>query len=489
MFTCYTEGQGLSSNLVFSIAEDSKGNIWAGTVKGLNLLEKNALTPGSGRLIKSFTKEDGLISASFNIGSVEVDSKDRIWWGTEKNLTMLDLKQFNVSETIADISLNELYINENFFDYRNLPDSSKKGMTYDNKTVLGNLPQDLKLSFDLNHLTFHYNAIDWSGLHQLKFQYMMEGLDKKWGPVTSSSQADYRNIPFGDYVFKVRAAGANQQWSKPLEYAFTINPPWWHTWWFRTLTAIFILLSLYGIYRYRTAALRKRQEFLLKTVDQRTEQLRELLNEKEVLIKEIHHRVKNNLEVISSLLMLQTDNISDEKAKAALAEGQSRVQSIALIHHKLYRTDDVASIEMKGFATDLFKQVADVHKRPGDKILFTTSETEMTVDTDSAVPLGLILNELFTNAFKYAVAPEKENIFSLQVNELLTTNEILYKLQFRDNGKGIPAEFNKEQATSLGMKVIHLLTRQLGGSLKQYNDGGAVFEIEFAKRIKADETM
>jgi two-component sensor histidine kinase/ligand-binding sensor domain-containing protein len=489
IFTCYTEEQGLSSNLVFSITEDRKGNIWAGTVKGLNLLEKNGNTSNTGRLVKSFTKEDGLISAGFNIGSVVIDSKDRIWWGTEKNLTMLDLKQFNVSEKIPDIFLNELYINENFIDYRNLPDSSKKGMKYDNKTVSGNLPQDLKLSINLNHLTFHYSAIDWSGPHQLKFQYIIEGLDKKWGPVTSSTQADYRNIPYGDYIFKVRATGANQQWSKPIKYAFTINPPWWHTWWFRTLAAVFILLSLYGIYMYRTTALRERQKFLVKTVDQRTEQLRESLNEKEVLLKEIHHRVKNNLEVISSLLMLQKNNITDEKAKAALAEGQSRVQSIALIHHKLYRTDDLASVEMKGFAKDLFKQVADVYNKPGGKIRFDTSETEMTVDTDSAVPLGLILNELFTNAFKYAVAPEKENIFSLQLTELLIADETHYKLVFRDNGKGMPADFNIEQTTSLGMKVIQLLTKQLGGSLKHYNDNGAVFEIGFSNRNLTGKTI
>jgi two-component sensor histidine kinase len=206
------------------------------------------------------------------------------------------------------------------------------------------------------------------------------------------------------------------------------------------------------------------------------------LSEKEALLKEIHHRVKNNLEVISSLLMLQTKSIKDEKSKAALSEGQSRVQSIALIHHKLYRTDNMATVEMKGFASDLYKQVADVFKKRDEQVVFIVSGNEMTVNTDTAVPHGLILNELFTNAFKYAVHSGRENVISLQLVEFPVANETNCKIIFRDNGEGMPADFKIEETGSLGMKVMQLLTKQIGGNLKHYNDAGAVFEIEFIKR-------
>jgi two-component system, sensor histidine kinase PdtaS len=113
----------------------------------------------------------------------------------------------------------------------------------------------------------------------------------------------------------------------------------------------------------------------------------------------------------------------------------------------------------------------------------------MTVDTDSAVPLGLILNELFTNAFKYAIHPERENIISLELAEFPVANETKCRLIFRDNGSGMPVDFKIEETKSLGMKVMQLLIKQISGNLKHYNDGGAVFEIEFTKRHSAHKKI
>ncbi len=222
--------------------------------------------------------------------------------------------------------------------------------------------------------------------------------------------------------------------------------------------------------------------FLLVTYSQRNRIAREkkrsdeLIIEKEMLMKEIHHRVKNNLEVISSLLELQTQRISDEKAKAAIIESQSRVQSISLIHHKLYQNEDVASVEFKNFISDLYRQIEGVFKKSETEVEFTVTADETLINTDTAVPLGLILNELITNTFKYGVCAFQKNRIEVS---LKSENENNYKLIYRDNGKGLPADFNIQKSTSLGMKVIQLLTKQLGGKLNFYNDNGSVFEIPF----------
>ncbi len=202
-----------------------------------------------------------------------------------------------------------------------------------------------------------------------------------------------------------------------------------------------------------------------------------LLADKEILLKEIHHRVKNNLEVISSLLELQAETMNDNKAKAAVLEGQSRVQSIALIHHKLYRDDDVALVEFKSFVNDLFKQVEGVFKKTGMPISFLLEAEETKISIDAAVPLGLILNELLTNSFKYAIKDDKLNTIHIILNKQPINDSFL--LIFKDNGPGMPANFQIAQSTSLGMKVIQLLTKQLGGKLNFYNDEGSVFEIPF----------
>jgi two-component sensor histidine kinase len=203
----------------------------------------------------------------------------------------------------------------------------------------------------------------------------------------------------------------------------------------------------------------------------------QLVIDKEMLIKEIHHRVKNNLEVISSLLELQSEGIIDDVAKAAVIEGQNRVQAIALIHHQLYRTDDVAAVEFKSFVNELYKQIAAVFAKPNTAIIFDITANETQISIDAAVPLGLILNELLTNTFKYAISNTKQNVISIQL--IPAKEDGLNTVIFKDNGPGLPATLNIAKSLSLGMKVIHLLTRQLGGKLNYYNDNGSVFVIPF----------
>lgn len=203
----------------------------------------------------------------------------------------------------------------------------------------------------------------------------------------------------------------------------------------------------------------------------------QLVLDKEMLIKEIHHRVKNNLEVISSLLELQSEGIKDHVAKAAVVEGQNRVQAIALIHHQLYRTDDVASVEFRLFVSELYKQIESIFKKDDSIIQFEILANEMNISIDAAVPIGLILNELLTNTFKYAISNTKQNKIII---ELIPADQgELNTIIFRDNGPGMPESIDIEKSNSLGMKVIKLLTRQLGGKLKYYNRDGSVFEIPF----------
>ena len=217
-------------------------------------------------------------------------------------------------------------------------------------------------------------------------------------------------------------------------------------------------------------------------VKQTTAQLQVSLVEKEALLREIHHRVKNNLEVISSLLTLQTMSMKDETGKAALAEGQSRVQSVALIHHKLYGTDDLSAVELKGFVQDLFKQVKDVFKAPGTEVELKVNDQEVWLPTEASVPFGLILNELFTNIFKYAVKAAQMNEISISLAESIRDDQVFYQFVCRDNGPGLPDSFDPKSSGSMGMKVIQLLTRQLKGKSSFYNDGGLVFDLQFSRK-------
>jgi two-component sensor histidine kinase len=199
------------------------------------------------------------------------------------------------------------------------------------------------------------------------------------------------------------------------------------------------------------------------------------LEQKDLLMKEIHHRVKNNLQVISALLELQLENVSDEHAIDAMTESTSRVRSISLIHQQLYQVEDISSIEFSKFASDLFKQISIVFNKTGSTISLDNNIAEAWQDIDTAVPLGLILNELLTNSYKYAFAGVETGTISIKL-ELQKDN--FYHLLYSDNGPGLPENFKMEGLKSLGMRVIRNLSKQIGGRF-YYDFDTKVFHVTF----------
>lgn len=192
-----------------------------------------------------------------------------------------------------------------------------------------------------------------------------------------------------------------------------------------------------------------------------------------LLLGEIHHRVKNNLQVVSSLLSLQERNIKDETAKTAISEGKERVKSMGLIHKMLYQNDNYSGIEMKPFVHELTDGL--ISSFDLNKIDLNVSINNIKMDVDTAIPLGLILNELIMNSLKYAFNGIDQPVLNIKLFEL---NQQMI-LEFSDNGTGI-AEDLKESSYSFGMKLIQSLTRQLNGNISIINENGLKFTITFA---------
>lgn len=191
--------------------------------------------------------------------------------------------------------------------------------------------------------------------------------------------------------------------------------------------------------------------------------------ENELLLKEIHHRVKNNLEVVSSLLALQSAQIDDPNTKEAMLEGQNRVQSIGIVHQKLYQGENLGAIEMKDYFLNLSESILDsfgVEKR----IKIELAMEKLNVDIDTAVPLGLIVNELLTNTLKYAFPKGQNGNVCIKLEK--QTNGILH-LEVSDNGIG---KSGLTLGTGFGSQLISLLTRQLSGKMREeIKNGTSVF--------------
>jgi two-component sensor histidine kinase len=183
------------------------------------------------------------------------------------------------------------------------------------------------------------------------------------------------------------------------------------------------------------------------------------LVEKDSLLKEIHHRVKNNLQMVSSLLSLQTKNTRSKAAIEALEEGKSRVKAMALIHQKLYQNEDLSVIEMQGYIESLINSVQSVYKKGGHNINITIDAEDVELDIDRAIPFGLILNELVSNSFKYAFPTDDEN-GKIYIHIRKIGNQEGF-FEYTDNGVGLPEDTEERANSSMGIRLMNRLANQL----------------------------
>ncbi len=197
------------------------------------------------------------------------------------------------------------------------------------------------------------------------------------------------------------------------------------------------------------------------------------LDERETLLKEIHHRVKNNLQVISSLLNLQSRNLSDESAVAALQEGQNRVRSMALIHQNLYQDDHLFGVSTKEYVEKLCAGLFKSYNIETEKVRMEMDIDDITLDVDHVIPLGLIINELVSNALKYAFADLESGIVSISLQK---KDEGLH-LHVSDNGIGLPKSFFLQETKSLGFRLIKAFAAKLGAELNFAGENGTAVSI------------
>ena len=225
------------------------------------------------------------------------------------------------------------------------------------------------------------------------------------------------------------------------------------------------------------------------------EQIQESLMQKESLLREIHHRVKNNLQVISSLLSLQSDYAKDEESLALFYESQSRISTIALIHEKLYQSRNIDEIKMLDYITDLTRNLLRVYKDFGENIHVQINAYDISIDVDQAIPCGLIINELFSNCLKHAfhyrdsenVTRRTRNKVSVEIN---SDSDGILTLSVRDNGVGFPDTTDFRNTNTLGLQLVCTLTDQLKGTIELRNQNGTMFNIVFpisTKKTRGNE--
>lgn len=243
------------------------------------------------------------------------------------------------------------------------------------------------------------------------------------------------------------------------------------------LAGIIILSSIIIFMFLNNRNFKKREEQLSiknKQISSQNFLIEQSLKEKEALIKEIHHRVKNNLQIISSMLSLQIGKVEDENTETILKDAQQRINAISLTHQMLYQKDNISTISLGDYVENLVSQVEATIFSNNIELSTSIASRNRKINIDTAVPLGLMINEILTNAYKHAFSEKIKG----QVSVLLIDVEGGCILKISDNGKGLPDNFENLNQKSMGMELIYILAEQLDARLKIEKTNGTTFIIE-----------
>jgi len=249
-----------------------------------------------------------------------------------------------------------------------------------------------------------------------------------------------------------------------------------------SLVALVLFLALlYNRSRLKSSA-NKKLEIKRQQIDEQNEQLRKLLAEKEWLLKEIHHRVKNNLQIVISLLNTQSAYLENEDALMAIQNSQHRMHAMSLIHQKLYQSDNLSMIDMSWYIYELITYIKECYSSEKN-INFILDTEKVFLDVAQAVPMGLIVNEAINNTVKYAFPKDAKGEVSISFKN---TEKDFYQLIISDNGIGLPEDFNIDETESLGMNLMRGLADQLDGTFSLENKNGLKIMVTFRKKTEIE---
>lgn len=252
-----------------------------------------------------------------------------------------------------------------------------------------------------------------------------------------------------------------------------------------TMYFILLALLLVIVFAFYVVSDLKKTRRQRRIIEEQKGLIEESLTEKETLLREIHHRVKNNLQIISSLLNIQSDSIQDQSILSSIQEGQSRVQAMSLIHQNLYQSEKVSNVAIDNYLRELVAYLGSMFRTEGRSVTVDIRSDGIEFDIDTAIPLGLIVNELVSNAYKYAFGGRNTGTISITI---VRHDAAEYELTVANDGLPLPGGFDVKQHKSMGLKLVSILSRQLRGSFAVVPDPSqTIFSVRF-RDLKALRT-
>lgn len=466
-FISITTKEGLASGTVYLLNTDRLGNIWVGTNKGLDKIILNE--KGEIDFIRNYGKEEGFKGIECNSRATCIDWNGALWFGTIKGAIKFDPQEELIRKPeIPTLNITKIKLFYDEVDWKKYSDTLSEWFQ---------LPINLVLAHDENHITFDFAALSKASPENIRYRFKLEGFDKEWSPLNKLSSTTYSNLPPGKYKFMVTAeTKAGIKTEKAQEFTFEIKAPFWTTWWFIVLCMLGLAGAIYLYNEYRKHKHELYLERLEKIIAQRTAEIIKQRDENEILLKEVHHRVKNNLQIINSLINIQSDYVNDPKSAELFREIRNRIRTISLVHEKLYKSTDYGNINVKEYLNMLVENLIDTYSIDKEIKLKLDLEVQH-FNLNTIIPLGLLLNEIISNSFKYAFKDVENGQIEIILHKSPKTEE--YSITIGDNGKGYDLSLLESSNSTLGLELIKILANQLNGTIERINQPGTYYLLKF----------
>ncbi|MCZ6503368.1 MAG: triple tyrosine motif-containing protein, partial [Gammaproteobacteria bacterium] len=605
-FKRYSKGQGLASDAVYGMLEDTDGHIWVSGGKGLSVLNPVKET------FQYYDSTHGLQSDDFNSGAYLKLSDNSFIYGGNNGFNAFDPARISRNQYVPPIRLTSF---------------SKFNKEFDLPAPIDRTDL-IELDYSDFVIGFEFAALDYTAPKKNQFKYKLEGFDRDWVDSGNGRQATYTNLDAGTYVFRVKGSNNDGVWNEEgTQLKLVVNPPIWATWWAYLIYLLLFALGLYQLLQANTQRQKReaekkyseRLQLYIESLEEATDcvliadnrgnllyannairsilgqtpaeavgrplvsvvfeneedseaalsaleehgryhgevtyqtdtgeslttevtiaAVRELsehgsayvsisrditdrkkteaeledhrrnleylvgertsalekeivehkavqidlansLEDKELLLKEVHHRVKNNMQVISSLLNIQAETAGNHDFADLLGASQQRIKSMSLIHENLYQSDNFSEIDFEDYIRTLATSLCRFYAVPGVDILLDINVDNVSLDLETAVPCGLIINEIISNSLKHAFE-NGQGTGTISVD--FRVSGCSYVLNISDDGKGLPEDFQLVDGSSMGMEIVSILTQQLDGKIKIVGNQGAAFKISFPRKTK-----
>lgn len=446
--TRYGVEQGLPSEVLYGVVEDDDGFIWASSNQGLI-----RVSPSSDG-VDVFGSKHGLVETEFNRTSFLKHTDGRICFGAIAGLVSIDPRDKAFSPTATPV---------NFIVDRILQHNQSERAVRDITQSFRKEPHVHLGPYD-DFLSIRPRVLDPSGTdYKYAYRVHSEGIEEAGAWILlDEAQIHLSNLPPGTWELQIRARGLESAWlPQILSIPITVSIPFYFQGGYQVVGVLLAFGLIFLINALRNRNLKRRNELLEARIAQRTVKLEQTVALKDAYLSETHHRVKNNLQIISSLLDLQAAQVKDDGIREQFNISKTRIDSIALIHQRLYSKPDIQSIDFKSFLIEMVRLIERSQLNASDQIALSILGDDLHIRHRDGVPLGMIFNELFTNTIKHVV-PLGQNTAVDIVIEKFPDGRV--QLAYDDHGPGLPSSIVFEKMESLGLRLVGRFIHQLGGT-------------------------